>query len=45
MTDDLRLSAHQARLLHLHAQGLLARPRRRAKKADVSGAIERMRVL
>jgi uncharacterized protein len=42
---DTRLSAHQARLLHLHAQGLLARPRRRAKKADVLGAIERMRVL
>jgi len=42
---DIRLSAHQARLLHLHAQGLLARPRRRAKKADVLGAIERMRVL
>src|SRR3982750_3126260 len=42
---DIRLSAHQARLLHLHAQGLLARPRRRAKKADVLAAIERMRVL
>ena len=42
---DIRLSAHQARLLHLHAQGLLARPRRRAKKTDVLGAIERMRVL
>ncbi|HJT99516.1 MAG TPA: crosslink repair DNA glycosylase YcaQ family protein [Rhodanobacteraceae bacterium] len=46
MTDaDLRFSAHQARLLHLHAQGLLARPRRRARKADVLAAIERMRVL
>jgi len=42
---DIRLSTHQARLLHLHAQGLLARPRRRAKKPDVLGAIERMRVL
>ncbi|HKE49334.1 MAG TPA: crosslink repair DNA glycosylase YcaQ family protein [Rhodanobacteraceae bacterium] len=41
----MRLSAHQARLLHLHAQGLLARPRRRAKKADVLAAIERMREL
>lgn len=50
MTDarvnaDIRFSAHQARLLHLHAQGLLARPRRRARKPDVLGAIERMRVL
>ena len=41
----LRLSAHQARLLHLAAQGLLARPRRRARKADVLAAIERMRLL
>jgi hypothetical protein len=41
----IQLSAHQARLLHLHAQGLLARPRRRARKADVLSAIERMRVL
>ena len=42
---EVRLSAHHARLLHLHAQGLLARPRRRAKKADVLAAIERMRML
>ena len=42
---DLRISAHQARLLHLAAQGLLARPRRRAKKPDVLAAITRMRVL
>ena len=42
---DIRLSAHQARLLHLHAQGLLARPRRRARKADVLAAVARMRVL
>jgi uncharacterized protein len=42
---DIRLSAHQARLLHLHAQGLLSRPRRRARKADVLAAIERMHVL
>jgi hypothetical protein len=41
----IQLSAHQARLVHLHAQGLLARPRRRARKADVLAAIERMRVL
>jgi uncharacterized protein len=43
--SELRVSAHQARLLHLAAQGLLARPRRRARKADVLTAIERMRVL
>jgi uncharacterized protein YcaQ len=41
----LRIGAHQARLLHLAAQGLLARPRRRARSADVLAAIERMRVL
>src|SRR5690606_14668251 len=34
-----------ARLLQLAAQGLLVRPRRRARKADVLAAIERMRVL
>jgi uncharacterized protein YcaQ len=39
------LTAHQARLVHLAAQGLLARPRRRARKTDVLTAIERMRVL
>jgi uncharacterized protein YcaQ len=42
---ELRISAHQARLLHLAAQGLLARPRRRARKPDVLDAIVRMRVL
>ncbi|WP_241200774.1 winged helix-turn-helix domain-containing protein [Lysobacter enzymogenes] len=35
----------QARALHLHAQGLLARPRRRARKADVLAAIARMQLL
>lgn len=45
MTSEIRLSAQQARLLHLAAQGLLARPRARARKASVSAAIERMRVL
>ena len=40
-----RLTAHQARLLHLSAQGLLRRPSRRARKADVLHAIESMRVL
>lgn len=41
----IRLSARQARLVHLDAQGLLRRPQRRARKADVLAAIERMRVL
>jgi uncharacterized protein YcaQ len=44
-TPDLELTAHQARLVHLAAQGLLTRPQRRARKADVLAAIERMRVL
>lgn len=39
------LTAHQARLLHLAAQGLLVRPRRRARKADVLAAVAAMRVL
>lgn len=41
----LHLSLHQARLLHLAVQGLLVPPRRRARKADVLAAIERMRLL
>jgi uncharacterized protein YcaQ len=45
MTTPVRLAAQQARLLHLAAQGLLARPARRARKADVLAAIARMRVL
>jgi uncharacterized protein YcaQ len=45
MNPRPRITAHQARLLHLQAQGLLARPRRRARKADVLAAIRRMRVL
>ncbi|HEY0180736.1 MAG TPA: crosslink repair DNA glycosylase YcaQ family protein [Dokdonella sp.] len=40
-----RISPQHARLLHLAAQGLLRRPSRRARKADVLAAIERMRVL
>lgn len=40
-----QLTPHQARLLHLSAQGLLSTPRRRAGKADVLAAIERMRLL
>lgn len=43
--STLRLTAHQARLLHLAAQGLLTRPRRRARKPDVLAAIRRMHVL
>ncbi len=45
MTSEIRISAQQARNLHLVAQGLLSRPRRRARKADVLAAIVRMRVL
>lgn len=41
----MRITAQQARNLHLAAQGLLKRSRRRARKADVLVAIERMRVL
>lgn len=41
----IQLSAQQARHLHLAAQGLLAQPRRCARKADLLAAIERMRVL
>ncbi|MBU6246678.1 MAG: winged helix DNA-binding domain-containing protein [Xanthomonadaceae bacterium] len=39
------LSLDQARRLQLHAQGLLSRPRRRARPADLVGAVERMRLL
>ncbi|MEO7324569.1 MAG: crosslink repair DNA glycosylase YcaQ family protein [Dokdonella sp.] len=45
MQADITLTAHQARLLHLAAQGLLTRPSRRARKGDVLATIERMRVL
>ncbi|HEX6135089.1 MAG TPA: crosslink repair DNA glycosylase YcaQ family protein [Longimicrobiales bacterium] len=41
----LRLTATAARRLHLHAQGLDRRPRRRARKDDVLAAIRRMGVL
>jgi uncharacterized protein len=44
-TAPLRLSAHHARLVHLAAQGLLTRPRGRARKDDVLATIRRMRVL
>lgn len=45
MIPARRVSAQQARNLHLAAQGLLTRPRRRARKDDVLAAIARMRVL
>lgn len=35
----------QARALHLHAQGLLVRPRKRATRADALAAIARMQLL
>lgn len=43
--DAIRIGEAQARLLHLAAQGLLARPRRRARKSDVLDTIRRMRML
>lgn len=42
---ELRLTGHQARLLHLAAQGLLTRPRQRARKADVLAVVERLHLL
>lgn len=39
------LTARQARMLHLHAQGLLQPSRRRARRSDLVAAIERMRLL
>ncbi|MGY3039323.1 uncharacterized protein YcaQ [Rhodanobacter sp. TND4EL1] len=39
------LKLSQARLMQLSAQGLLQRPKRRAVRADVVAAIERMRLL
>jgi len=40
-----RLTLGQARALHLAAQGLLARPRRRARRPDLLAAIARMQLL
>jgi uncharacterized protein YcaQ len=40
-----RLGLHQARLLHLAAQGLLLAPRQGASKADVLAMLVRMRLL
>jgi uncharacterized protein YcaQ len=45
MAEVLRLKQTAARHLHLHAQGLDRRPRRRARKADVLAAVRRMGVL
>ena len=42
---ELQLTLQQARAMHLSAQGMLKRPRRRAKRADLLAAIERMRLL
>jgi uncharacterized protein len=42
---NLTLTLQQARNLHLAAQGLLAPPKRKAKKADVLVAIARMHLL
>lgn len=44
-TGGARISAQQARYLHLCVQGLLAPPRARATRARVCAAIERLRVL
>jgi uncharacterized protein YcaQ len=43
--SEVRISALQARRLHLAVQGLLMAPRARATRARVLGAIARMRVL
>ncbi|MGH8040564.1 MAG: winged helix-turn-helix domain-containing protein [Rudaea sp.] len=45
IADEVRLSATQARHLHLAVQGLLTPPRARATRARVLAAIARMRVL
>lgn len=49
MTDQrpctVRISAQQARNLHLEAQGLLRKPRARPRRADLLAAIERMQLL
>lgn len=42
---DRPLSLAQARCLQLHAQGLLQPPRRRARAADLTAAVARMRLL
>lgn len=45
MSTKRPLSVRDVQQIHLHAQGLLKAPRRRAKKADLLSAIERMRLL
>ncbi|MBS7456479.1 winged helix-turn-helix domain-containing protein [Coralloluteibacterium stylophorae] len=42
---ETALTLAQARVLHLHAQGLAGPPRRRARPEDVVAAIARMRLL
>lgn len=42
---DIELTLSQARLLHLAAQGLLRKPRRKARPDDVLSAISRMSLL
>ncbi|MGO1068604.1 winged helix-turn-helix domain-containing protein [Lysobacter sp. CA199] len=44
-TQAAALSLTQARALHLHAQGLLTRPRKRAARPDALAAIARMQLL
>lgn len=39
------LSLKEARLLHLAAQGLLRKPRRRARESDILATITRMSLL
>ncbi|MFD1298714.1 winged helix-turn-helix domain-containing protein [Lysobacter gummosus] len=43
--DPAPITLTQARALHLHAQGLLTRPRKRATQADALAAIARMQLL
>ncbi len=45
MPTRLTLTAAQARALHLAAQGLLAPPRRRARREDVRAAVARLSLL
>jgi uncharacterized protein YcaQ len=45
MASPLVLTAAQARALHLAAQGLLAPPRRRARREDVRAAVARLALL
>jgi uncharacterized protein len=44
-SESLTITVQQARALHLHAQGLLKKPKKKAKKLDVLAAIHTMRLL